>query len=89
MPFGATSALLYGVNTMGATLGALLAGFFMPLWFGFRATCLLAMGITLLVAIMAYRLARSAPGAMERDVQDEDKPSEQDSSFDIQRIALR
>jgi spermidine synthase len=87
--FGATSALLYGVNTMGATLGALLAGFFMPFWFGFRATCLLAMGITLLVAIMAYRLARSAPGAMERDVQDEDKPSEQDSSFDIQRIALR
>lgn len=67
--FGSTSALLYGINTLGATLGALLAGFFMPLWFGFRATCFIAMGLTLLVAALAYLASRSpsasqAPEAM-------------------------
>ena len=46
--FGSTSALLYGINTLGATLGALLAGFFMPLWFGFQATCFIAIGITII-----------------------------------------
>ncbi len=49
--FGSTSALLYGINALGATLGALLAVFFMPLWFGFRATCWIAIGITLVVAV--------------------------------------
>jgi len=57
--FGSTSALLYGVNTLGATLGAFLAGFFMPLWFGFQATCLIAIGLTLVVAGVAYLLSRS------------------------------
>lgn len=32
--FGLTSALLYAINTLGATLGAALAGFFMPMCFG-------------------------------------------------------
>jgi spermidine synthase len=58
--FGSTSALLYGINTLGATLGALLAGFFMPLWFGFRATCFIAIGITVIVAALAYLVSRSA-----------------------------
>ncbi len=58
--FGSTSALLYGINTLGATLGALLAGFFLPLWFGFQATCFIAMGITLILAVMAFVLSRSS-----------------------------
>ena len=56
--FGSTSALLYGINTLGATLGALLAGFFMPIWFGFRMTCFIAMGITVVVAILAFLVSR-------------------------------
>lgn len=56
--FGSTSALLYGTNTLGATLGALLAGFFMPLWFGFRLTCWLAIAITMGVAALAFLLSR-------------------------------
>lgn len=59
--FGSTSALLYGVNTLGAALGALLAGFFMPLWFGFRGTCLTAIGMTLVVATLALLVSRSSP----------------------------
>jgi spermidine synthase len=60
--FGSTSALLYGVNTLGATLGALLAGFFMPLWFGFHLTCWVAIGITLVAAIIALGVSRSSAG---------------------------
>jgi len=57
--FGSTTALLYGINTLGATLGALLAGFFMPMWFGFRGTCFAAIGITVIVAALAWLVSRS------------------------------
>jgi spermidine synthase len=65
--FGSTSAFLYGINTLGATLGALLAGFFMPVWFGFRTTCFIAMGITAILAVLAFVVSRSslAVGAVE------------------------
>lgn len=56
--FGSTSALLYGVNTFGAALGALLAGFFLPLWIGFKATCMGAMAITATVAAVSFVLSR-------------------------------
>ena len=67
--FGSASALLYGVNTLGAALGALLAGFYLPLWFGFRGTCLTAVGVTLIVAALAWLVSRSspAPHAVEDD----------------------
>ncbi len=56
--FGALSALLYGVNTLGAALGAGLAGFFLPLWLGFKATCAGAMLISAAVAAAAFVLSR-------------------------------
>lgn len=57
--FGSKSALLYGVNTLGATLGALLAGFFMPLWFGFQLTCIIAIAITCFIAAIAFFISRN------------------------------
>lgn len=63
--FGSTSALLYGINTLGATLGALMAGFFMPLWFGFRVTCFIAMGITLILAVLAFLVLRTSAASRE------------------------
>jgi len=56
--FGTTCAWLYGINTLGAALGALLAGLFLPLWLGFRGTCIGAMTITGLVAAAAFWLSR-------------------------------
>lgn len=56
--FGSTSALLYGVNTLGATLGAFMAGFFLPLWIGFKVTCMGAMAINAAVAVVAFALSR-------------------------------
>ncbi|MCX6879433.1 MAG: fused MFS/spermidine synthase [Verrucomicrobia bacterium] len=58
--FGRTAALIYGVNTLGAAVGASLAGFFLPLWLGFRITCIGTMMITSLVAVTAFLLSRSA-----------------------------
>lgn len=60
--FGSTSALLYGTNTLGAALGALMGGFFLPLWFGFRLTFIIAIIITVVVATLAWIVSRS-PGA--------------------------
>ncbi|MDP6524098.1 MAG: fused MFS/spermidine synthase [Kiritimatiellia bacterium] len=57
--FGTTSALLYGINTLGAATGACLAGFFLPLWLGFRVTCAGAMMITAAVAVVAFVLSRN------------------------------
>jgi len=56
--FGTTSALLYGVNTLGAGLGAFLTGFYFPLLMGFNATCALAMVISGAVSAAAFLLSR-------------------------------
>ena len=61
--FGRTSALMYGINTLGAAIGAALAGFYLPLWLGFNATCGLAIVVSGGVAVFAFRLSRGAPPA--------------------------
>lgn len=86
--FGSTSALLYGLNTLGATIGAFLAGFYMPIWFGFRTTCLIAIGITLLVAILAYWLSRSATALLPVVESGKDDLPASDPPPDRRRIFL-
>lgn len=87
--FGSTSALLYGVNTLGATLGALLAGFFMPLWFGFQATCLIAIGITTVVAALAFVVSRSSKATHEVEIEMEERNETVEvSKLDRNRISL-
>jgi len=58
--FAATAALMYGINTLGAAIGALLAGFYLPLWLGFNGTCILAIVVSGGVAIVAFRLSRGS-----------------------------
>ncbi|MDT8390822.1 MAG: fused MFS/spermidine synthase [Lentisphaeria bacterium] len=65
--FGGSAALLYGINTLGAAAGAFLAGFYLPLWFGFRLTCLGAMTLTGLVAAAAFLLSRQPLPPMQAD----------------------
>ena len=91
--FGSTSALLYGINTLGATLGALMAGFFMPLWFGFRVTCFIAMGITLILAVLAFLVSRTSAASREIEAgEDEtlaaDLSAVDGNTFDKDRFAL-
>ena len=61
--FGRISALMYGINTLGAAIGAALAGFYLPLWIGFNGTCALAIIVSGGVAGVAFRLSRGAPPA--------------------------
>jgi spermidine synthase len=58
--FGKISALMYGINTLGAATGAALAGFYLPLWLGFNATCGLAIAVSIAVAIAAFQLSRGS-----------------------------
>lgn len=56
--FGKTSAMMYGINTLGAAIGVALAGFFLPLWLGFHGTCGLAILTTAAIALFAFRWSR-------------------------------
>lgn len=53
--FGPRASLLYGLNTLGAATGALLAGFFLPVMLGFRGSY----GFALALATMAGAIAMS------------------------------
>lgn len=55
---GRIGSLLYAINTGGAALGALAAGFALPLWLGFAGAYLLAIGLDTLVGLAALLLAR-------------------------------
>ncbi len=60
--FGRTVSLLYWVNTFGAALGAFVAGFYLPLWFGLTWAYIAAVGLTLLVALVAWGYSREKAG---------------------------
>ncbi|HSW46709.1 MAG TPA: fused MFS/spermidine synthase [Phycisphaerae bacterium] len=52
---GRSTGLLYGVNTLGAMLGALLAGFLLIPFFGMSLTTQIAAGTNLLVGLVGWR----------------------------------
>lgn len=60
--FGATTAKLYGINTIGAALGAFMAAFWCIPHLGFNATCVFAMVVTGSIAATAYGVSRGMTG---------------------------
>lgn len=94
--FGATAALLYGVNTIGAALGAFMAGFFFPLWFGFRITCMGAMALNGLVAVIAFTLSNKdskVKNTEEQDIasnegQENDDDQQSSRTWEFKRFAV-
>lgn len=63
---GRSVGLLYGLNTLGAALGTILSGYLLLPALGLSKTTLLAVGLNLAVAALAFRLrktegARAAP----------------------------
>jgi spermidine synthase len=58
---GTTGTLLYAVNTTGSAIGALAAGFVLPLALGLRGAYLLAVSLDLLVGAAAIGLAVRTP----------------------------
>ncbi len=55
---GGRVPVVYGINTLGAALGAHAAGFYLPPWLGFDGAYLVAVGITLAVAAGGAWLSR-------------------------------
>ena len=62
---GRSGSLLYALNTAGAALGAFVAGFYLPIAFGYRNSYLLACGINLGIALIAYFLSRTTAESTE------------------------
>ena len=58
---GKITSALYATNTLGAMVGAFLAGFYLPVLFGFNGSYVFAVCITSLVAAIAWYLARLEP----------------------------
>lgn len=60
---GTRGALLYAVNTVGGASGALAAGFYLPVWLGFRASYAAAIALNLVLASAAWWIGRSSEPA--------------------------
>ncbi|MGR9046584.1 MAG: fused MFS/spermidine synthase, partial [Gammaproteobacteria bacterium] len=58
---GPKIAWLYAVNTLGAVAGTVLAGFFLPVWLGYRYSYGLAILISLTVAATALLMPATVP----------------------------
>jgi spermidine synthase len=53
---------LYGVNTIGAALGALVCGFWMVRWLGIYGTVFCAVALNLLIGVVCLAWSRATPG---------------------------
>ena len=81
---GGQLAWLYGVNTLGAVTGALLAGFFLLRYLTMISTYSLAIGISLLVGLLSLVMARGADkddGPAEEAMIEERLPDFADQEF--------
>ncbi len=58
------AGMLYGVNTLGAVIGTLAAGFLLVPWLGLLGTCILAAVVDSLLAATAFSIDRKV-GAIE------------------------
>ena len=56
---GKTASSLYAINTTGATLGALAAGFYLPRMLGFTNAYFVAIVLTSAVALIAWQISKN------------------------------
>ena len=84
--------LLYGINTLGAVFGVLLAYFFMLEHFGTHATTWLASLLNCMVGIGALILARSfysgEPGAEQKAIKEEPNAAEEGYTYNRSLILV-
>ncbi len=72
---GRMGSALYALNTIGGAVGALAAGFFLPVWLGFYGAYLLAVALDLLVGLTTLFLARRVlPQDNQTPLRGGDKP---------------
>lgn len=66
---GRTVGRLYAANTLGAGLGALVAGYLLLPLIGLRATTLVAVAANLIVALLALRFTNGQPRGLAADIE--------------------
>lgn len=71
---GEVMGSLYGSNTLGAVLGAFLAGFFLIRFFGVKETIWLAAGVNLLVGVVVLAVSKRWEVGTERFVVAKNQP---------------
>ncbi|MEN9232135.1 MAG: fused MFS/spermidine synthase, partial [Thermostichus sp. DG02_5_bins_236] len=74
---GPVGSLLYAVNTAGSAMGALVAGFVLPLVLGFQTTYLLGVGLDLGVGVASILLAQRNPDWVSKSF----SPKERDTGI--------
>jgi spermidine synthase len=84
---GRSGILLYAVNTAGGVFGALLAGFYLPILLGYRASYALALATSLSIAIVAFVLSAKAGARLDASSV-EDKPAPRASPSPDSRAIL-
>lgn len=87
LKFGRITASIYGINTLGAATGAFAAAFILLPNLGFRLSCLTAVVVSVLVAVLAFRLAAGYQPVNIPDDEDEAKTAGASRAF-IQRPVI-
>lgn len=85
---GRTGTLLYLTNTSGAAVGALLAGFALPPLLGFQRSYLLAICLSGLVGLVAWRMGNRAPENAPLETRDDESPDPVDGTTSIRTLAF-
>ncbi len=80
------SGWLYGINTLGAALGAVAAGFFLIQHLGFLNTYMVALSISFGVAVIAFLLSRNEIRAEEVSASSDE--ADEGGVSDLQLIAF-
>ncbi len=84
---GHVIGLLYGINTFGAALGALISGYLLIGWFGFEGTTLVAVALNLLAGAGAVLLFRKSEHLDHRE-EDNFVPAELGSALPYRTILV-
>lgn len=73
--FGKGVAGIYFINTLGACTGALAGGFWLPKAFGFTATYFIAIGISVVLAVLTWTYYQGVKGTAESSSEANSKSS--------------
>lgn len=76
---GRWAGTLYGLNTLGAVLGAIAAGFFLPRWLGLNVTYSIALTLSFILGTCSWLLARQVE--KPADERSADAPQVSSSGF--------
>lgn len=88
LPEGATLGRLYGLNTLGAALGSLVAGFVLIPGIGLEGSNAVAAAINIFIALVAFVMSRGDEGAPDAEPEEEAATSAGAPAYDLLALAF-